>query len=160
MAKLKIILFALALGACSPKVLTNERTIRDSVIYTTVEKEVLLPAYSATSHPINLDSLATLLRQGVDPKIIERTLVREDPKTKQRVGILIDSLGNLIAVCDQQERMIKVLLEERQLLRKEFERVVVQERENVFEKLWEYVRNTLFLIGAVLLLGLGLKFLK
>jgi hypothetical protein len=149
---LKIIILAVLMAGCSaPKVLQSERIVRDSVIFRTVEKEVLVPGTSGESFKINIDSLAKMIRSGVDPKIIERTLYREDPDTKMRVGILIDSLGNLMAVCDQQERMITVMIEERELLRTEFERIVIRERENLFQRAWKFVKTGLVLFGLVIL---------
>ena len=159
--KLKIIIFAVLVSGCSaPKVLQSERTVRDSVIFRTVEKEVLVPRTSGESFKINIDSLAKMIRSGIDPKIIERTLIREDPQTKMRVGILIDSLGNLMAVCDQQERMITVMLQERELLRTEFERIVIRERENIFQKLFKYIKTSLLLVGLTLVAYVGFRLLR
>lgn len=157
----KIIILAVLVSACSaPKVLQSERTVRDSVIFRTVEKEVLVPASSGESFKINIDSLAKMIRSGIDPKIIERTLIREDPQTKMRVGILIDSLGNLMAVCDQQERMIAFMIEEREILTKEFERVVIRERENLFQRAWKFVRTGLWLFGLGIVAYVGFRLFR
>jgi len=149
---LKIIILAVLISGCSsPKILQSERIVRDSVIFRTVEKQVLVPASSGESFKINIDSLTKMIRSGVDPKIIERTLIREDPQTKMKVGILIDSLGNLMAVCDQQERMIALMVEERELIRKEFERVVIRERENIFKRAYKYLTTSLWIFGIAII---------
>ena len=155
---IKIIILAVMVSGCSAaKVLQSERTVRDSVIFRTVEKQVLVPASSGESFKINIDSLAKMIRSGIDPKIIERTLYREDPETKMRVGILIDSLGNIMAVCDQQARMIAFMIEEREILTKEFERVVIRERENLFERAWKFVRTGLWLFGLCIIVYVGFR---
>jgi len=148
----KIILFAFLVSSCrTPKVLHSERTVSDSIIFRTVEKQVLVPGTSGESLKINIDSLAKMIRSGVDTKTIERTLYREDPITKMRVGILIDSLGNLMAVCNQQERMIAFMVEERELIRKEFERVVIRERENIFKRAYKYLTTSLWIFGIAII---------
>lgn len=156
----KFIILVLILGSCSPKILSTEKTIRDSIIIREVEKQVLIPAYSGSSLKINIDSLKSLLASGLDPKIIERTLIREDPETKMKVGILIDSLGNLSALCEQQERMISVLVEEREILRSEFERVIVRERENIIIQAWNWFKILLIVIALILMTYLLFTFLK
>jgi len=160
MKRISIILFFALVGCASPEILSRERTVRDSVIFREVEKEVLIPAFKAQSNSINIDSLAKLLRSGASREVIERTLVREDPETRIKVGILIDSLGNLMAVCEAQDRMIKILIEEREILRTDFERIVLREKENIFEELYGGLKNIGLILLFIIIVGVAIKLLK
>lgn len=154
------ILLVLFASCASPKIVSHERSVRDTVIYRTVEKEIQVPAFTAVSNGINIDSLAQLLKSGASREVIQRTLIREDPETRTRVGILIDSLGNLMAVCEQQERMIKVMLEEREILRTDFERIILREKQNAFEKLWGTLKALGIIVLIVIVAGVAVKFLR
>jgi hypothetical protein len=158
----RIIIIALLLFAScnSQKVITESKTVRDSVVIREVEKDVLIPAFEAQSNSINIDSLQKLLKSGVSRETIQRTLIKEDPETKARVGILIDELGNLTAYCGKQEEMIKFLLQEKDTYRFEVERIVVEQRENILKQIWKYVRNTLILLGLAIVGIVAFKLLK
>ena len=156
-----IIIALLIFTSCGgQKVITESKTVRDSVVIREVEKDVLIPAFEARSNSISIDSLQKLLKSGVSRETIQRTLIKEDPETKARVGILIDELGNLTAYCGKQEEIIKVLMEERENYRFEVERIVVEQRENILKQIWKYIRNTLILLGLTIIGIVAFKLLK
>ena len=156
-----IIAFVLGFTSCSSqKVLKSELTVRDSIVLREVEKEVLIQGFESKSNSINIDSLSKLLKSGVSRETIQKTLIREDPETKAKVGILIDELGNLTAVCEKQDEMIKILLQQKDTYRFEFQKIVTQERENIFKQIGKYIRNTLILIGLIIIGFIAFRLLK
>jgi hypothetical protein len=158
MMKNLLIIFILISASCTaPRVAYYERTVHDTVIVTQKAQQVQLPAYTGHSNKIQFDSLANLLRIGVPREVIEKTLIREDPETRLRVGILIDSLGNLMAVCEQQERMIEIMVDERERIITDIQKIVTQERENIYSKFINALRALLFVIIIIFLLGLAVK---
>lgn len=160
MKNFAFVLILILVGCKSPEILSSEKYIRDSVIFREVEKQVLIPAFKVQSNSINLDSLFNLLKSGASREVIERTLIHEDPETKIKVGILIDSLGNLVAVCEAQDRIISVLIEEREILRTDFERIVLREKENIFQKLGKGLQNIGLILLTVIIAGVGIKLWK
>lgn len=105
---LYIVLCTLTLLSCKPtQSITHTRIERDTTIIREIPKIIHVPGATVQTQSINIDSLVTLIRAGVDTKVIQNTLIREDPETKLRVGILIDELGNLTALCEQQDRLIQ-----------------------------------------------------
>ncbi|WP_026946185.1 hypothetical protein [Algoriphagus marincola] len=128
-----------------------ERVYRDTTIIVEKLVPIEVPGSTIQSPTINIDSLVTLLRSGVDPKVIERTLIREDPETKLKVGILIDEMGNLTALCEQQERIIETLQREITRLQSEYERVTVEVSKTWIQQLWHDFKQ--LIIGALLLIA-------
>lgn len=103
-------LFVVAVGCGSKRtVVSNDRQRIDSVYI--VERPVMVevPGSVVQTQSINVDSLAAMLRAGIPRSVIEKTLIREDTETGLKVGILIDELGNLTALCQQQDRMIQMM---------------------------------------------------
>lgn len=151
----RVIIIALLLfTSCGgQKVITQEKTVRDSVVIREVEKEVIVPGYSLQTPRINIDSLAKLLASGVKPETINRTLIKNDPELLAQVKIVIDEYGNLMATCEKQDEVLKFLLEERDNYRFEVERIVVEQRDNILKQIWKYIRNTLILL-AITVIGL------
>ena len=107
---LYISLAVFAFSCKSVKETTEQFTSHKDSVYI-IEKPVLVnvPGSTVTTQSINIDSLAALLRSGVSPQVISNTLIKEDPETGLKIGILIDQLGNLSAVCEQQDRMIQMM---------------------------------------------------
>jgi hypothetical protein len=123
------ILMTFMLSSCKTQQIKSDVSyIRDSVVVRVVEKEVLIPKQVLSSASINVDSLMRLLQAGVSPKIIERTLVQYDEETGLRASLLIDALGNITAVCEQQEQYIKFLLEQVDHYRTEKQTTVIVEK--------------------------------
>jgi uncharacterized small protein (DUF1192 family) len=112
------LIFGLIASCAAPRVIT-ERTISDTTIIREIPRIVTIPAERVQSPSINLDSLVYLIQSGVSHETITKTLIREDPETKLRVGIMLDHLGNLTAVCEQQERTIELMEREIERLRTE-----------------------------------------
>lgn len=107
---LYITLALFAISCRSVKESTDSFTQTKDSVYI-IEKPVLVnvPGSTVTTQSINIDSLYQLLKSGISPQVISRTLVKEDPETGLKIGILIDQLGNLSAVCEQQDRMIQMM---------------------------------------------------
>jgi hypothetical protein len=103
-----------------------------------------------------------LLKSGVSKEIIERTLIREDPETKLKVGILIDSLGNMSAVCEGQEQLISVMIEEREVFRKEIERIIQKQSktQEFFNNYFNSIKWAVALAGLAIVFGFYLLIRK
>lgn len=155
-----LIIILILFSSCKAQQISSERTLRDSVVIREIEKEIVIPRFEGKSQTINIDSLRMLLKSGVNRELIEKTIFREDPDTKLKVGILIDELGNLTAVCEKQEEVMKVLLEERDFYRYEFERIIERERKNIFQKAGEWLKYTLIGFALIVLVMLFLRFRK
>ncbi|MFN3802861.1 hypothetical protein [Belliella pelovolcani] len=132
-------LFLLLAASCKPKeIIITEKYYSDTTIIREVTKEVLVPGAKLYSPSINIDSLANLIKTGMPVSKINQTLIREDPETKLRVGLLIDELGNLSALCEQQDRIIQMQYDEITRLQKELEIRTVVTEESWFDKIKKY----------------------
>lgn len=154
MKKLLILLASLLLMAsCRPQKITVDRIVKDTTIVREVVKVVEVPGAVVQSPSINIDSLAILLKAKVPINTINQTLIREDPETKLRVGILIDELGNLTALCEQQDRLINVQTEEITRLKKIIETNTITIKPTWWDQLKEVSIYLLigFVIGATIL---------
>lgn len=157
----RLLFLLLILSSCKGvETISSEKTLRDSVVFREVEKPVIIPGYSLEGVQFNLDSLATVLKSGVSREVVEKTLIREDPETKARVKILIDELGNLTAVCEQQERIIEVLVQEREIYRTETERIIQREKEGLIQQIKDFFKYVLLFFGLIALIFILLKFIK
>jgi hypothetical protein len=119
---------------------------------------VEVPGAVIKTQSINIDSLANLLRSGVSPQVISKTLIREDPETGLKVGILIDRLGNLTALCEQQDRMIEVLQKEINRLTQISETTETTITEPV--SFWKKVRQAITWIIVGFILAVVVYFLR
>lgn len=138
------------LFACkAPQAITE--TIRtDSVIIKEIPRFIEIPGDTLISQSINIDSLAALLRAGVPPEVIKEITIREDPVTKNRVGILIDKLGNLTALCEIQEQNIEYMEKEITHLKSELQRTTIIQKPGFFQRIKSAL--DLMLYTAVLVL--------
>jgi hypothetical protein len=146
---LLIILAAASLFACkTPQQASTQQYTKDSTIIREVPVTVKVPGATIQSPSINIDSLVQLIKDGVKPEYISQTLINEDPETKLKVGILIDELGNLSALCEQQDRMIEVLTKDVEHWRERYEKTTVTEH----IPWWKRFINSLteILIGVVI----------
>lgn len=158
MARYILIFFLLGFASCKSvkRDYQEVRVVKDSVIVIERSVPVLVPGAEIRTQSLNIDSLAALLRAGVPPSVINRTTVVEDPETKLRVGILIDELGNLTALCEQQDRIINALEREINRLRLELTDTSTTEvKQN--SKFWRYLSLILFIL---LLLAVSINILK
>jgi hypothetical protein len=132
----------LLLGSCKPiQNYTHTYTKSDTTIIREIPRIIHVPGATIQSKPINIDSLVTLIRAGVNTKVIQNTLIQEDPETKLRVGILIDELGNLTALCEQQDRHIQS--QDREILRL---REIIDNKATVTTKepsLWQKIETAI-----------------
>lgn len=151
---LYLFLTVFAFSCRSVKESTNQSEYSKDSVYI-IEKPVLVnvPGSIVQTQSINIDSLANLLRSGVSPQVISRTLIKEDPETGLKLGILIDHLGNLTAVCEQQDRMIQNLQKE---IFHQREMITKFESEKVVTKLpfWVYLVagiTLLFFVAYILI---------
>lgn len=157
----RILFLFLILASCKGvETISSERTVRDSVVLREVEKEVLIPGYKLEGVKFNVDSLAAVLKSGTPREVVEKTLIREDPETKARVKILIDELGNLTAVCEQQERIIEVLVQEREIYKTETERIIQREKEGLIQQIKDLFKYVLLFFGLITVIFISLKFIK
>lgn len=111
MIRFFLILFLLTWGCKAPQVITDT-VVKDSVIVREVPKYIDIPGQTISSPSVNLDSLVKVIQSGVKAETINRTLTYTDPDTQLQVGLLIDQIGNITAVCEQQEQTIQVLQRE------------------------------------------------
>ena len=107
-----LLISLLLLISCRSTAPVTEIIYKDSVHVREIPRIITVPGDTIISHRINIDSLAAMLRAGVPPAVIERMTIREDPETRNRVGILIDELGNLTALCEIQDQQIEYLEKE------------------------------------------------
>jgi len=130
------ILFLLFLTAsCKPAKVTTEIIYRDTTIIRETTKVVTVPGDTIRSNSVHIDSLRNLLQSGASPQVIERLTIREDPETGNRVGILIDELGNLTALCEIQERQIELLEREITRLQSEIKNTTIIRRPGFLERI-------------------------
>lgn len=139
--RLIVILFVFCIGCKTPQTIT-ETVYRDSTIVIETPKIITIPADTVYSNSIHIDSIRSMLQSGISPRIIERYTIREDPETKTMVGILIDEMGNLTAICELQERQIEVMEREITRLRSELIKKTIVKRPGFFERM----KNALDLI--------------
>lgn len=109
--RILILFLLLSWGCKAPQVITDT-VVKDSVIVREVPKYIEIPGQTIYSPSVNLDSLVAAIQSGVKSETINSTLTYTDPDTQLQVGLLIDQLGNISAVCEQQEQTIKVLQRE------------------------------------------------
>ena len=149
MRNLFLLLALLMVISCKTVQPSIERHTKDSTIIREVPVLIEVPGASIQSPSINIDSLVHRIKSGVKPDIINNTLYREDPETKLRVGILIDELGNLSALCEQQDRMIETLSREVEHWRDRYEKTTIIEH----IPWWKKITNNIILVIICLAIG-------
>lgn len=147
----------LLITACKTPHAVTERSSRDSTIIREVPVIVEVPGAVIRAPSINIDSLAALIKSGIKPDVINNTLIREDPETKLRVGILIDELGNLTALCEQQDRMIETLSKEIEHWRERYESTTVYVEPNLWDRIRTFINNFGLILVIALILILFLR---
>ncbi len=152
-----LLLAAAGMTPCKTPQFTSEIIRSDTTIIKEIPRIIEVPGDTLISYAINIDSLAALLRAGVPPHVIERLTIREDPVTKNRVGILIDELGNLTALCEIQNQQIDYLEKEITRLTSESSKIVITEKPGFFARIGDAVNLIMILLLVVLVLGFFLK---
>lgn len=152
MVRLLFIFALLALVSCKPTEVIYQKTVKDTTIIREIPRIIHVPGAEIRTQPLNIDSLAALLRAGVPGSVISKTTIQYDPDTKMRVGILIDELGNLTAICEQQERMIEILEQEITRLRQEKETTVQIKETSIIQQFKNVIFSSLIIITVVAVL--------
>lgn len=148
-------LFALILIGCKATQPSSvERFYSDTTIIKEIPRLVKVPGDTLISQSINIDSLAALLRAGVPPSVIEKLTIREDPVTRNRVGILIDELGNLTALCEIQNQQLTLMDREITRLTQDIQKTTVIEKPGFFQR----IKSSLDLLVYTALLILAALF--
>ena len=144
---------ALVLFSCGAKrtITGTDRIVKDSTIIREVPVMIPVPGATVVTPGINIHQLDSMLKAGIPASVITERLIRDDPETKLKVGILIDQVGNLTAVCEQQERMIETLNREVEHYRDIYERVTVEVSLSWWQQLWHDFKQ--LIIGALLFLA-------
>jgi len=156
MKKLLIILVLFSWGCKSPKTIT-ETIIKDSVIVREIPRIIEIPGKTIYSPSINLDSLVKVIQSGVKSETINRTLTFTDPDTQLQVGLLIDKLGNISAICEQQEQTITLLEREIERLRVETTNIETIKQPSF----WEGIQKTLnIVIYTIIAIAIFFVFFK
>jgi hypothetical protein len=152
-----LLLAAAGATSCKPTQMTSERFYSDTTIIKEIPRIIEVPGDTLISYSINIDSLAALLRAGVPPHVIEKMTIREDPVTKNRVGILIDELGNLTALCEIQNQQIQYLEKEITRLTSDRESMVVTDKIGFFARIGDAINMIVIILLLVLVIGFFLK---
>ena len=152
-----LLLAAAGMTSCKPTQMTSERYYSDTTIIKEIPRIIEVPGDTLISYSINIDSLAALLRAGVPPHVIEKLTIREDPVTKNRVGILIDELGNLTALCEIQNQQIEYLEKEITRLTAESSKIVITEKTGFFARIGDAVNLIMILLLVILVVGFFVK---
>lgn len=147
------ILFFVSCKSSQPYI---ERFYSDTTIIREIPRIVEIPGQTIQSNPINIDSLVSLLRAGVPPSVIEKITIREDANGN-KVGILIDELGNLTALCQTQDQIINLLDTEITRLRQEIINTTIIDKPNFFQRIKASID---LLVYTTLIILAGLFILK
>jgi hypothetical protein len=150
------VLIAMLSGCKAPQVIT-ERIVTDSTIIREIPRIVTIPGKVAQSPGVNLDSLVKVIQSGISPQVINRTLHYTDPTTNMQVGLLLDELGNLSALCKTQEELIEA--KDREIERVRSERIT--ETVIVEPGFWQKLKTSIpYTIITILLLFVAYVFLR
>jgi uncharacterized small protein (DUF1192 family) len=141
--KYTLIALILLSFSCNPAKVVTEREYRDTTIIRELTKIVKVPGQTIQAPSINIDSISRLINAGVKPQVINRTLTYTDPETNNRIGLILDELGNLSALCEIQDKQIELL--EREIERIKSEKVV----KTITKTDPPWKRALAFLIGLV-----------
>lgn len=149
-----------ACTACKTRQVATETFHTDSLIIREIPEYIYLPADTVYSESIHIDSLVALLQAGVPTQVIERLTIREDPETGHRVGILIDELGNLTALCEIQEQQIQYLRQELERIRTERTTTTITERPGFLQRVKDSLDLILYAALAVLLISFLIRLIR
>jgi len=148
-----LISFGAILYNCKSKGVITERITSDTTIIREIPKIVQVPGDTIYSNPINIDSIITMIQSGIPTNVIEKYTIQEDPETKNRVGILIDELGNLTALCEIQDQEIEYL--QKEIERYKSEMITITKPPTFLERIkgaWDLLVVTLFLVLVFMVL--------
>ncbi|AWW32446.1 hypothetical protein DN752_21125 [Echinicola strongylocentroti] len=151
MKKLFLLLVLLiSLYSCKTPQVTTQVITKDSTIVKEIPRIIEVPGSMVESPSINIDSLVSMIKAGISLESINQTLIKEDPETKLKVGLLIDQLGNLTAVCEQQERQIEIMEKEVQRWKSRYEQVTVEKKPSFWENLKKGINSFAIIILIII----------
>jgi hypothetical protein len=128
-----------------------ERTERDSIIVREVLVPVEVPGATVVTPGVSLRELDSLFKAGMPPRLITERLIQQDPETGLKVGILIDRLGNLTAICEQQDRTISILQRQVEYYKSLIQHTTVEVSLTWYQQLWRDFKQ--LIVGAALVLA-------
>ena len=131
-----LIIALLILSSCNPAKVVTKTEYRDTTIIRELTKIVKVPGQTIQSPSINIDSLVRLVNAGVRPKVINRTLTYQDPETNNRIGLILDELGNLSALCEVQDKQIELLEREIERIKSEKVTKTITKKVSIWNKLY------------------------
>jgi hypothetical protein len=141
-----LLILVIAMGCTAPQVITDT-VVKDSVIVREVPRIVEIPGQTIYSPSVNLDSLVKVIQSGVKSEVINKTLTYTDPDTQLQVGLILDQMGNLFAVCEQQEQTIKIMEREIERLR-----TINTTKETIIKPtFWQQAKDYLMIIIVVVI---------
>jgi hypothetical protein len=152
-----IVIYPMLLVSCKAPEIITERIVTDTTIIREVPKIVTIPGQSAQSPSVNLDSLVRVIQSGISPQVINRTLHYTDPETNMRVGLLLDELGNLSALCETQDQTIQLLEREIERIRSDTKTTTIIHHPSFWEKLKTSIPITII---TILLIAVAYIFLR
>jgi len=152
MKKLFVILVLFSWG-CKPQKMITDTVVKDSVIIREIPRIVEIPGKTIYSPSVDLDSLVKVIQSGVKSETINRTLTLRDPETNLKVGLLIDKLGNISAICEQQEQTITLLEREIERFRAETTNTETIKQPSF----WDAVKN-MAVVGSWVLIAMAVSF--
>jgi hypothetical protein len=145
------ILFALvSLLSCRPTQVVTERVTKDSIIVREVPREIIIPPAVTRSPSINLDSLVQVIQSGVKPEVINRTLIQRDTASGMQASLILDELGNLTALCEQQEKVIEYLEKELTHWKSEFEKQIHHQPPTLRQQIQNFILHFIIFAAVVI----------
>lgn len=139
------------MAGCRPTQVTTERILKDSIIVREVPREITIPPAAVASPSVNIDSLARAIQAGIKPEVINRTMIRHDTASGMQARLILDELGNLTALCEQQEKVIEYLEKEVTHWKSEFEKQIMPSPRNFLQRIGDFAE---WIIIALLLITL------
>ncbi|MDN3688695.1 hypothetical protein [Cyclobacterium jeungdonense] len=154
-----ISILLLLLSSCKAPQVSTSIITKDSVIVREIPRIIEIPGQTIQSPTINIDSLVHLIQSGVKSETITNTLTYTDPDTQMQVGLLIDQLGNISAICEQQEQTIRLLEKEIERLRTIETTTEIKTQPTFWEQIKNYILIAIVILGIIALIsflrGLG-----
>lgn len=144
--------FIILFFSCKPtQTTTHDRIVKDSTIIREIPRIIEVPGQTIQSPSINIDSLVTLIQNGIKPEVINQTLISTDTTGRLQARLIIDQLGNLTALCEQQEQMINYLEQQVTHWKSEYEKETITIEPTFWQKLKGSLDIIAFTIVATLI---------
>jgi hypothetical protein len=146
-----IALFSLASCQRKPFITAHTHT-KDSIRVVEIPRIITLPGATVTQR-INMDSLMLLIKNGIKPEIINRTLITTDTSNFATLKVMIDQMGNLLITCEALQREVETKDREIYQLTTQVESYQHQiKTDNAFIRTIKGIRDIVLIIVAAILL--------